>query len=133
MPDNVVLNKVAQIERCIKRVREEFNDEFDTNFTQQDSVILNIQRACQASIDLGAYVIRKNKLGIPQSSSEVFDLLNQHKFIPEELTQNLVRMVGFRNIAIHEYDKINLQIVVAIVEKYLEDFLQFSELMIKLA
>ena len=57
--DNVVLNKTAAIERCIRRVLEEyrgFEEEFATNYTKQDSIILNLERASQACIDLGLIV-----------------------------------------------------------------------------
>lgn len=52
--NDVILNKVASIERCIKRIYEEYEDNPDnlTNYTKQDSIILNIQRACEASIDI---------------------------------------------------------------------------------
>ncbi|CAA6808678.1 MAG: Unknown protein [uncultured Sulfurovum sp.] len=54
MPD-VVLNKIQTIERCLKRIREEyigFEESFEENYTKQDSVILNLERASQASIDI---------------------------------------------------------------------------------
>lgn len=57
--DNVVLNKSAIIERCIKRILEEYQgceDQFSTNYTKQDSIILNLERACQAAIDLAAHI-----------------------------------------------------------------------------
>jgi hypothetical protein len=47
--DDVIVNKVSVIERCLKRIREEYQgdaEEFKRNFTKQDSVILNLQRLC---------------------------------------------------------------------------------------
>jgi len=41
---DVVLNKVQTIQRCIKRIKEEYigyEDIFESDFTKQDSVILN--------------------------------------------------------------------------------------------
>jgi hypothetical protein len=55
MPDDVVLNKIAVIERCLLRIREEYlghEMELATNFTRQDSIILNLLRACEAAIDI---------------------------------------------------------------------------------
>jgi hypothetical protein len=47
--DDILLNKIASIEKCIKRIKEEYSgseEEFDKNYTKQDSIILNLQRAC---------------------------------------------------------------------------------------
>ena len=58
---DVVLNKIATIKRCLSRINEEYTDEssFKNSFTKQDSVIVNIQRACEASIDLANHLIKK--------------------------------------------------------------------------
>ncbi len=130
MMDDVILNKVAIIERCIKRIQEEYQNaetQLATNYTKQDSIILNIQRACEASIDLATRIIRLKHLGIPQSSRDVFALLEQANIIDNDLSQQLQAMVGFRNIAVHNYTQINLAIVQAIIKNNLSDFLSFSK------
>ena len=66
LPDDVLLNKAATIERCVKRARDEYQQDplsFASNFTRQDAAILNIQRACEAALDMGQHLIRKYKLG----------------------------------------------------------------------
>lgn len=77
--NDVVLNKIATIERCIIRIHEEYNNNPTNleNFTKQDSIILNIQRACEASIDLTMHVVSKYKLGIPKTSRDGFKLLHE--------------------------------------------------------
>ncbi|MEH6876561.1 MAG: HepT-like ribonuclease domain-containing protein [Candidatus Competibacter sp.] len=80
MPDDVVLNKVAVIERCLGRIREEYEgheSELATHFTKQDSIILNLLRACEASIDVAMHRVRVNRLGIPQDSQDAFALLER--------------------------------------------------------
>lgn len=71
---DIILNKVEIIERCVKRVEEvyEDNSEILSDFTKQDSIILNIQRACEASIDLAMQIISKQKLGLPKTSRDAF-------------------------------------------------------------
>jgi uncharacterized protein YutE (UPF0331/DUF86 family) len=62
MPDDVLLNKAATIERCVARAREEFNNDpgsFSTNFTRQDAAVLNIQRACEAVLEMGQHLVRR--------------------------------------------------------------------------
>jgi len=106
MGDDVLINKAATIERCVRRAREEYAanpDTFAMAFTRQDAAILNIQRACEAALDMGQHLVRRERLGVPQSARDVFDLLAQGGWIAAPLADALKRMVGFRNVALHDY------------------------------
>ncbi|WLR52625.1 DUF86 domain-containing protein [Bacillus tianshenii] len=124
MDSNIVLNKVSIIERCLKRIREEYdhNPEHLKNYTKQDSIILNLQRACEASIDLAMHIVRVKKIGIPQVSRDAFNMLLNENIISKSIADNLQSMVGFRNIAVHDYQQINLTILQSIIENHLQDF-----------
>ena len=129
MRDDVLLNKAAAIEHCVARAREEYNIDsvsFATNFSRQDAAILNIQRACEAALDIGQHLIRREQLGVPQSARDVFELLAKGKWIESPLAESLKRMIGFRNIAIHEYQSLQLEITVKIITNHLDEFLQFT-------
>ena len=130
MADDVLLNKAATIERCVARAREEYAHDpatFASNYTRQDAAILNIQLACEAALDMGQHLIRREKLGIPQSARDVFSLLAQGGWISATLAENLKHMVGFRNIAVHDYQTMQLPITVSIIEAHLDEFLQYSQ------
>jgi uncharacterized protein YutE (UPF0331/DUF86 family) len=134
MADDVVVNKAAIIERCVARVRDEYaGDErnLTENITRQDSILLNLQRACEASIDLAMHVVRRRRLGVPQETRDAFRLLQESGVIPAELADRLMRMVGFRNVAIHDYRRLDLQIVKSIVTSRLDDFLAFTATLLK--
>ena len=123
--DDVVLNKIESIKRCLRRIEEDYDEEFEVNYTKQDAVILNIQRLIQQTIDLGAYVVKKYKLGIPKSSREIFEILENRNIIEKDLSENLKRMVGFRNLAIHEYTKLRLEVIEYIIKERIFDSLEF--------
>ncbi|WP_323814989.1 type VII toxin-antitoxin system HepT family RNase toxin [Cellvibrio sp. NN19] len=130
MVDDVLINKAATIERCIKRVREEYTKagvNFATDYSRQDAAILNIQRACEAALDVGQHLIRVERLGVPQSSRDVFTLLAQANWIDANIAETMKRMVGFRNIAVHDYQALLLPIVENIITNHLDDFVQFSK------
>lgn len=130
MADDVLINKAAVIERCVARAREEYATDpatFANNFTRQDAAILNIQRACEAALDMGQHLVRREKLGVPQSARDVFALLAQGGWIHAPLADGLKRMVGFRNIAVHDDQALQLPITVTIIEKHLDEFLQYSQ------
>lgn len=132
--DNVIVNKAASIERCIERVREEYRAagaQFGEDYTRQDAAILNILRACEQSIDLANHVVKKRQLGLPQSSRESFELLRADDIISDELAHKMKAMIGFRNIAVHNYSNLDIQIVTAIIERHLDDFLLFTGAVLK--
>ncbi|RWR09318.1 DUF86 domain-containing protein [Siminovitchia fortis] len=134
MDGDIVLNKINTIERCLMRIQEEYenNPENLKNFTKQDSIILNIQRACEASIDLAMHIISEKKLGLPKTSREAFKLLEEAKIIDTSLAKTLMNMVGFRNIAVHDYRAIRLDILQAIIERHLQDFKDYSRIILSL-
>ena len=134
MADDVVLNKAASIERRLQRVLEEYagdKQNLVANQTKQDAIVLNLQRACETSIDLAMYVISRRRLGVPQESRDAFTLLQTSGILPDDLATRMQRMVGFRNVAVHEYTRLNLDVVHAIITKQLDDFRTFSSTIVK--
>jgi len=129
--DDVILNKIESIKRCLRRIEEDYDEEFEVNYTKQDAVILNIQRLIQQTIDLGAYIVKKYKLGIPKSSREIFEILESKNIIDKNLSENLKKMVGFRNLAIHEYTKLRLDVIDYIIKNRIFDSLEFVKRIIE--
>jgi len=135
MDDDVLLDKIAIVERCIKRIQEEYvsyENELLTNNTKQDAIILNLQRACEAIIDMGLRIIRLKHLDLPQSTRETFIILERSSLISADLSKKLQAMVGFRNIAVHDYTNLNLDIIKSILEKNLDDLLEFNKVVLQI-
>ena len=134
MADDVILNKAASIERGLQRIQTEYagdKQNLIANQTKQDAIVLNLQRACETAIDLSMYVVSQRKLGVPQDSRDAFSLLQTAGVLPAELAQHMQRMVGFRNVAVHEYTRLNLDVVYSIITKQLNDFRTFSATIVK--
>ncbi len=109
------------------RIEEVYNENPNnlTDYTKQDSIILNIQRAVEATIDIAMYVVSVKKLGIPQNSRDAFEVLNNHGIIDEVMLKKIKTMIGFRNIAVHNYQKLNLDVLQKVIENHLEDFQEY--------
>ncbi len=120
--------KSARLERCVQRAREEHANasHFLTDFTRQDAAILNIQRACELAIDMGNMVIAFEGWGLPASAREVFATLRQRAIIEADMAHSLERMVGFRNIAVHEYQALDMAIVAAVIQRDIDCLPQFA-------
>ena len=129
--NDVVLNKKESIERCIRQIRNYYKlttgQPFEEDYLRQDAIAINMQRACEQSIDLANYTIKVRKLGLPKESKDSFRLLAENKIIPRELADRLCKMIGFRNILVHEYQDLDLQLMIDVIENHLEDLLIFTD------
>lgn len=132
--NEILLQKQATIKRCIIRMNEVYSNDSKnlSDLTKQDSIILNLQRICQASIDMAMYVVSTRKLGLPKASQDGFKLLKEAHFINSYLSTSLTNMMGFCTIAIHDYQSLNLNVLQAILEKHIDDFLTFAQIVIQL-
>ena len=133
MNDEVLLAKAETIERCVARVRGTYvgNEEaFEHSFDLQDIVVLNLQRACESAIDMANRTIKLRRLRYPKESKDSFRILAQAGMLPGEIATSMVAMVGFRNIAVHDYQTLDLAKVRRIVEERLTDLSAFSRAML---
>ena len=130
----VIINKYEIIERCINRINEEYenNPENLEEYRRMDCIVLNLHRACEATIDIAMYIISNRKLGIPQTKKEAFKKLEDNNIISKEMSKNMQNMIGFRNIAVHDYKEIDEEILKEVIENHLEDLIEFARQMLNL-
>jgi len=126
---DILLAKIASIRKCLDRIRkvtggapESLNDQ-----DVQDIFVLNLQRAVQAAIDLAAHLVADEKIGLPANLKENFTLLESRQVIDAPLSRRLQAMVGFRNIAVHDYQQLDLTILKSILEHRLGDLDTFVQ------
>ncbi len=132
---DVILNKKESIERCVQQIRLYYATPselpFEKDHLRQDAIAANLQRAAEQAIDLANHVIRKGKLGLPKESKESFEILARAKVIPQELADKLKGMVGFRNIMVHQYQELDIKIMVDVIEHRLDDLVVFTTLVME--
>ena len=131
----VIINKSIIVENCLSRINEEYENNINNlnDYTKQDSIVLNLQRACEACLDMAMYVVSTRKLGVPQVKREAFELLYRNNLIDKEMYINMKNMVGFRNIAIHDYKNIDDEVLIDILDNHLEELRSFSKAMLNLS
>lgn len=126
MSDDVIASKASSIEGAVRRAKQEYaaaGQQFATDLTRQDAAILNVQRACETAIDLAQHWVRTRSLGVPASSRDLFTLLESANLIDAALANALRKMVGFRNVAVRDYQRLDLAIVASIIERELDQIL----------
>lgn len=134
MPDmDIILAKTGNIQRCLKRIKEATNLDPKSldNIDKQDIFVLNLQRAIEAAIDIAAHIAASEGLGLASAIKDNFKFLNEAGIIDEDLLKKMQSMVGFRNIAVHDYQSINVDILKAILTENLKDLEEFYTAVLK--
>lgn len=133
--NDIVLNKKESIERCIKQIRAYYVVQsevaFEEDHMKQDAIAVNLQRSCEQAIDMANHTIKVRKLGLPKESKESFRLLAQNSIIPDGLADKLEKMIGFRNTLVHEYQKLDIKLMIDVIENHLDDLLNFTNYIVK--
>lgn len=130
----VIVSKYESIEKCIKRIREEYENDVKNldDYRRLDCIVLNLQRSCELVTDIAMYIVSVRKLGIPQEKRGAFELLQKNGLISKETETRMKKMIGFRNIAIHNYKNIDEKILVDVIENHLDELLEFARDMLNL-
>lgn len=128
--DKVILTeKLESLRRCIQRIEAKTpvdGDLLAKDMDLQDILVLNLTRAVQISVDIGSHIISDSEQMTPQTMGDVFTVLFEMGVIAPQTRDQLKKAVGFRNIAVHQYEAINWEIVYAICEHSMDDFRRFA-------
>ncbi|MEW5965685.1 MAG: DUF86 domain-containing protein [Pseudomonadota bacterium] len=129
MDRQVIEQKLESLRRCLARIREKtpptagaLADSPDA----QDVLTLNLTRAVQLCVDIGTHLISDSEQPAPDTMGQTFDMLASMSIISPELALRMKKAVGFRNIAIHNYEAIDWQITYLIATIHLDDFSAFA-------
>jgi len=123
-------NKIQSVHRCVRYARADYRkagDNFAGDYTLQNSAILNLVRGCEQAIDIANHLIKTRKFGLPADSKESFEFLQREGVITPELASALQKMVGFRNIAVHQYQELDLALIAAAIENNSDDLIKFAD------
>ena len=134
MDREVIEQKIESLRRCVERVRQKCPTTADAladDPDAQDILSLNLTRAVQLCVDIGAHLIAARDNLAPNTMGQTFDVLAELKVISPELAQRMKKAVGFRNIAIHNYEDVDWQIVHAIATRHINEFGEFAKAVIE--
>ena len=81
--------------------------------------------AIQNCIDIAAHIISEEGFGVPGSNNEMLYLLEEDRYLSSEMTEKIVKAVGFRNLIAHEYARIELKQVLEIAQNNINDINEF--------
>lgn len=125
---DVVLNKASKVDQHLKRIKDKRKVDINTFLNDldcQESILFNMQMAIQNCIDIAAHIVGDEELGVPGSTNEIFYLLEDNGYINYDITEKMVAAVGFRNLVVHEYGKVDLKQVYQFAQEEIEGLKKF--------
>lgn len=135
MDRTLIEQKLESLRRSLHRIEEKCPSNAESlakDFDAQDIIALNLTRAIQLCVDIGTHLIANTGLPPPDTMGQVFDILVDAGFIDTELAIRMKKAVGFRNLAVHQYEAINWAIVHSIAIFRLTDFTEFAKAIVKM-
>ena len=136
MDKEVLETKLEALIRCVHRIKDQnilTLEELEANLDKQEIIILNLQRAVQICVDIGNHILLDYKTPTPSTMAETFKYLAQNNLISKDNADDLSHAVGFRNIAVHQYEDIDCKIIFSIITSHLDDFKTFAGAIEKLS
>lgn len=125
---DLIVSKAGLVKKHIDRVEKKHGDDLNTFIADQDLqdiISFNLHTAIQNCIDIAAHIISEEGLGVPGSVSEMFYTLEENRFLSAEMTEKMIKAVGFRNLLVHEYGKIDLKRVFKVARENVHDLKGF--------
>jgi len=130
MDTAIVAEKLESLRKCVSRIehkRASSSDELHNDLDRQDILALNLTRAVQLCVDIATHVLSASEEPAPGTMGEAFDALHHMGLIDAQLCARMKSAVGFRNVAVHSYQKIDWEIVHAITWQHLDDYRRFAK------
>lgn len=128
MDQIIIESKIDSILRCVHRITSRLPETrklFLQDLDAQDVIVLNLSRCVQLSVDLAMHICATSMDKLPQTMGQSFDALLTMNVIKESIAIKMKKSVGFRNVAVHNYDEIDMDLTYNIASKHLEDFIEF--------
>ena len=127
----VIASKLESLRRCLDRItskKPKTLDQLLEDIDMQDILALNLERSIQLCVDIANHILSNLDDSPAMSMAESFERLSEKEIISKNLAKNLRRAVGFRNLSVHAYDKIDWNLVWTNFESDLGDLVNFVEI-----
>lgn len=128
-PDAVILERLTLLDDYVSDLRSLQDVDYQT-YAESKLIHRTVERtlhlAVEACLDIGQHLIAQEGLRRPADNPDVFVVLVEEQILPDDLRTKLTAMARFRNLIVHDYARIDNQVVFAILKKRLDDFDQYA-------
>ena len=126
--DDRILRKLNFMQRCVGYLKSIDTDSMDleADYELRSAIERNFQLAIESAIDIGEMIIAKEGFERPSEYRSVILVLGNHKILPKEFAEEFSFAAGFRNILVHMYEEVDLDILRTFLTEKLGDFDRFA-------
>ncbi|WP_342303618.1 DUF86 domain-containing protein [Methanolobus sp. ZRKC5] len=116
------------MQRCVSYLKsiDTESTNLETNYELRCAVERNFQLVIESAIDIGEIIISEEGFKRPEDYKSVFLTLGQKGIIPGEFAEEFAQAAGFRNILVHMYEEVDLDILYMFLTERLDDFDDFA-------
>jgi uncharacterized protein YutE (UPF0331/DUF86 family) len=116
------IEKSQEYIRFLEKIKSEYSvEEFVKDKMIYGSVERFLHLSIEALIDMGNHIISNEDLGQVDSYRDIPIILFKNKYINKELKDIFIKIIGFRNILVHDYLDIDKEIVYQVLDENLSD------------
>lgn len=127
---DLALRKIATIDEYLQQLTEYRNvdpDSYRSDWKTQRIVERTLHLAIEACMDLADSMVADRRLSVPDTGAATLETLANAGVVPAELGRSLARMVGFRNILVHNYARIDPSTVLRVLRTDIDDVARFRD------
>jgi uncharacterized protein YutE (UPF0331/DUF86 family) len=131
----LIFRKISMLEEYLKQIAEYRSisiGQYTKDWKTQRVVERTLQMMVETCIDIAGHIISDMKFRIPTSYADSFSVLAEKGIVGNNLSQSLEKMAKFRNVVVHDYDRVDAEIVIGILRKNLDDFIKFKDAIVKI-
>ena len=130
----LILRKIANLDEYHHQLGEYAHislDEYINDWKLQRIIERTLQMMIETCSDIAGHIISDLKYRVPTSYSDTFKVLQENDIIQSSLSNSMMQMVKFRNVVVHDYDRVDGEIVIGILRKRLDDFITYKDAIVK--
>jgi uncharacterized protein YutE (UPF0331/DUF86 family) len=125
----LIFRKLSKLEDYHSQITE-YKDISLATYKMDWKIQRIIERTLQMMIetcsDIAGHIIADMKYRVPASYADTFEVLSENHIIEKDQAVILVKMAKFRNVVVHDYDQVDAEIVIGILQNRLQDFMTFK-------
>jgi len=131
----LILRKLSSLEEYFEQLSEYRSistDQYEKDWRSQRIIERTLQMMVETCIDIAGHIIADMKFRVPVSYADSFHVLAENGIVDDSLSESLEKMAKFRNVVVHDYDRVDKEIVIGILRKNLDDFTKFKDAIVNL-
>ena len=124
-------NRLDEYYKILQEIKKINEKSFVNDFHFYGLAERYLQLSIEIILDIGKLLINEKDLSRAESNQNIFDVLKDNHIISDKLHNQLFGVANFRNILVHDYEKIDRKKIYHNLQNEIDQFIQFKKEIIK--